>query len=356
MPIEFICSECNQNLRVPDSAQGKQARCPKCGAVLTVPGAPAGSELPSTAAEKPDAHTPPAGGTVSGPHGDRPAADFSDPDFFGTRSFDDNPFAQQPLGEVPDPRNPFADAGPADSDWSNPYSPPKSKAAALDQVGAVEATDVLGYAWDVWKANLGLVVGVFVFISVVGWMFEGLQNGIQFALVQGGMGEDEAALAMLPLALVRGLVQFYLGIGATLIGLRLARGQSAEFSDVFSGGSLFLPALGASILFGLAVTTGLVLLIIPGVLVALLFWPYYYLIVERKAGVIDAFSVAYQMASQNVGTTFLLALATTGITLLGFLALCVGLFLAIPLTQLVWVVAYMMYSGQLSPRAAYPPR
>jgi phage FluMu protein Com len=37
MPIEFRCTQCNRLLRTADGTEGKQAKCPQCGAVLTVP-------------------------------------------------------------------------------------------------------------------------------------------------------------------------------------------------------------------------------------------------------------------------------------------------------------------------------
>ncbi|HEY2416258.1 MAG TPA: YIP1 family protein [Pirellulaceae bacterium] len=37
MPIEFHCNRCGQLLRVPETAAGKQARCPKCQALMAVP-------------------------------------------------------------------------------------------------------------------------------------------------------------------------------------------------------------------------------------------------------------------------------------------------------------------------------
>jgi hypothetical protein len=38
MPIEFRCSQCDQLLRVPETAAGKHARCPRCQALMAVPG------------------------------------------------------------------------------------------------------------------------------------------------------------------------------------------------------------------------------------------------------------------------------------------------------------------------------
>lgn len=37
MPIETICQGCSKKLRVGDEHAGKQARCPSCGAIYTVP-------------------------------------------------------------------------------------------------------------------------------------------------------------------------------------------------------------------------------------------------------------------------------------------------------------------------------
>lgn len=50
MPIEFHCTQCNRLLRTPDDSVGKQAKCPECGTILTVP---ATSAAPSPPPEAP---------------------------------------------------------------------------------------------------------------------------------------------------------------------------------------------------------------------------------------------------------------------------------------------------------------
>ena len=37
MPIEFSCPGCSKVLRTPDTSAGKQAKCPQCGTVVTIP-------------------------------------------------------------------------------------------------------------------------------------------------------------------------------------------------------------------------------------------------------------------------------------------------------------------------------
>ena len=91
---------------------------------------------------------------------------------------------------------------------------------------------------------------------------------------------------------------------------------------------------------------GLILLIIPGLILAVLLWTFYWLIVDQKTAVMESFGAAYEVGKLNAGTTILLSLTCLGIVILGCLALCVGLLFAAPLTTMIWAVAYLMMTGQ----------
>ena len=39
MAIEFRCTNCNKLLRTGDETAGRQAKCPDCGTVMTIPAA-----------------------------------------------------------------------------------------------------------------------------------------------------------------------------------------------------------------------------------------------------------------------------------------------------------------------------
>ncbi len=45
MPISVNCQECGKTLRAPDSLAGKKAKCPQCGAVVSLPAAIVNAEL-----------------------------------------------------------------------------------------------------------------------------------------------------------------------------------------------------------------------------------------------------------------------------------------------------------------------
>jgi hypothetical protein len=179
-----------------------------------------------------------------------------------------------------------------------------------------------------------------------------------FGILKGEMEDhgDPGGAAVLSLTgnIISNLVQLYFGIGLAQISLSLARGGRAEFVDLFRGGSRFMPVLGISILTGLAVSFGLLACIVPGIILALMFWPTYYLVLEEKAGIIESFSVARHVTEGNFATAIALWLLSVGVTILGFLMLCIGILFAAPLVSLFWATAYLMMSGQLAPGAERP--
>src|SRR5690348_12816458 len=162
MTIEFRCSQCNQLLRVPETAAGKNARCPKCQALMLVPAHSSSETSP-----------PPVTGSAGlGPEG-----------FGGTAPIASDPFAPMAAGgaggsaSLPPgapPKHPFGDipgASPFGGPAANisPYASPA--AAGMQPIGyqvmpinprPVAADAVFNYAWEIWKNNLGLMIGVTV--------------------------------------------------------------------------------------------------------------------------------------------------------------------------------------------------
>ncbi len=53
MTIETICQGCSRKLRVADEHAGKQARCPQCGTIYTVPGVAAAGPMASASPSEP---------------------------------------------------------------------------------------------------------------------------------------------------------------------------------------------------------------------------------------------------------------------------------------------------------------
>jgi len=320
MPIEFKCPSCGKNLRVPDESGGKKARCPQCQQITAIPLASIGGAPPQQPSQPPQQpSTPPPQDSL-----------FSDPSPLGSASVEEdfNPY-RTPAGAEP-----MAGGGP-------------TLGGAIGH-RVVTVDEVFSYAWNVWKENLGLLVGVTFVVMIISGAAGGATEVIEQAALQAG-GLGMYIIVALACFVGEQVLQSFLWIGQIQIFLKLARGQRAEFSDLFSGGPYLLPMIGIWFLMTLAITAGLVLLIVPGIILALMWWPTYYLIAEGRCGVMESFSIAGRITQQNWGAAFVLFILSILLIIAGLLACCVGVLFAAPLCGMMFSVAYLMMSNQIGP-------
>jgi hypothetical protein len=307
MGIKFSCTNCGSVLNVKDEYAGKSAKCPKCQTVLKIPAA-------------------------------------SEPDPLG------NADLSAPL-PGPVPLNEPSFEAPA----SNPYSAPNTRAtgptgsrsaAGVGHPTAADVGNVLSHAMKVWQNNLGILVGVtaifFAILFVFGFVSE-ILNEVLIAAVNEPLF---VIPVILTINVIQYLLQWYLTMGMTKVALSVSRGRPASVGMLFDG-EYYLPYVLACFVGTLALVFGLVLLVIPGIILGLYFWPYATFIADGKAGTFDSFSKAAEIAKLNMGTTIVLALASVGIMLVGFLALCVGILFAAPLVSVIWATAYLMMRGEI---------
>ncbi|WP_254512241.1 zinc-ribbon domain-containing protein [Anatilimnocola floriformis] len=367
MPIEFLCPTCQQQLRVPDTAAGKNAKCPKCATILTVPG--------SSPSDSPLSPPPQAGFDFSPP---KPA-----------------PPSQPPLAPAPAansfastaPSNPFADppkeanafgfndaryapAGHSTNQATipavapNPYASPQGgyqvqRLATPGQLGyqIVEVTPIVNHAIEIWKNHL--VIGVvksllpaLIFIPLVFLLL--LAIG-----VAAKANEALAYVIMIPASLIFVVAEVWLSIGQVQMSLKLARGQEAHLSEIFGGGERLLPMLAYTLLLAPVMMVSVFMAHVPLILFLLFCWPSYYLVIEGKCGVLESFRLAKQITEGNKLTSFVLALVVYGFSMLGYMACLVGIIFVIPLISIMFATAYLMMTGQLpippKPQPQYYP-
>ena len=147
-------------------------------------------------------------------------------------------------------------------------------------------------------------------------------------------------------SLVMWVVSMYLQAGNTLLLLDVARGRQTDLSRLFQGGPVLLNFIVVGIVVGLICFGGFLLLIIPGIILALMFGFAPIIAIDRNASVGDALSISKEITTGNKGTLFLFGIVCAGIVFLGILALCVGYFFAAPFVGLAYIVAYLMAAGQ----------
>ena len=355
MPIEFRCTQCNRLLRTQDETAGKKAKCPECGAILTIPAMQAPPEATTPGATGvspvPGEHGQPARATPPAPAaGPEPAWASPPPAGAGP----DSPFGPIEPPPPSGPGSPFASAGPAQPE--NPYASPAdytlgAPAAYAAAPGALVPTqiavgDVFERSWTIYKDKMIWCIGAVLIVGIVNYVVAQIANYAS-AILGALVGYPAVAIVCMILGIFAGqLFALWLNIGMALLLLKIGRGQEPSMGDLFRGGPYFLTALVAGILVGLIDLVGFVLLIVPGIIFALMFSQFLYLIVDRNVGIVESLELSMRITRGNKATLFLLWILSAGLIFAGMLMCCVGVIFTAPLVSLLWTVAYLAMTGQ----------
>ena len=139
-------------------------------------------------------------------------------------------------------------------------------------------SEAIRFGWEATKANLLFLVGVIVLTGIIG------------ALPGFFQRDNQPSGVSCVLGLISLVLNTLIGLGLTKVALDLADRQTPQLSDLWAPAPLFLNYLLAEIVFGVMFAVGLVLFIVPGIIVAVVFGFYAYVIVHRGAGPIESLS------------------------------------------------------------------
>ena len=136
--------------------------------------------------------------------------------------------------------------------------------------------------------------------------------------------------------------------GIVWITLKHCRGEEVTFGDLFRGFDSFSHTFMAGLAFGLMVTAGLILGIVPGLILGALYCYVFPLIVDKNMPLPEAMAASVRLGGGDLldrGLFFLLALL---VGLSGIVLCVVGLFFTWPL---MWAVIAVAYEDQVPPAA-----
>ncbi|HVP36023.1 MAG TPA: DUF975 family protein [Terriglobales bacterium] len=201
--------------------------------------------------------------------------------------------------------------------------------------------EAIRFGWNAMKSNLGFFIGLLV--------VAGLISGA-FCLLQLWVEKDSSGLSFI-LSIISVIVGSIIQMGMIRIALTFADNSKAKFGDLFSCAPLLGKYLISSILCGLIVLGGLILLIIPGIIWAIQFQFFSYQIIDKGAGPIEALKKSSAITKGSKWNLFLFFLLILGINILGLLALVIGLFATIPTSMVATAFVYRKLSATQEPTA-----
>ena len=145
--------------------------------------------------------------------------------------------------------------------------------------------------WTIFKAHIRLLLAVHV-----------IALSIQF-VPQFLLGDTPGVKAVVMIGSL--LLSFVTALGLVRIGLNLVDGEDADLADLFSCAHLVFKYLMASVLHGILIVIGLVLLIVPGIIWTVQFSQWPYLMVEHEMGPIEAMKASSRLTRGTRGKLIL---------------------------------------------------
>ncbi len=214
---------------------------------------------------------------------------------------------------------------------------------------------LLEQSWRIFRRRMGLCVGAFsvwfglnMLLILPVLAAEHLLRTQQMAV----QTQVQLAFGIAIFRLSQVVIFSWLKVGYCQLLLKVVRGQSARIRDLFGGGAFFWRALWCSLIMeafflvmAQCILYGSSIFILPAVVVALMFWPFMYVLVDRDQPGIVALWQSLLVTHGHKAALFSLFAICFILETLGMLALGLGAFIAFPVTFLVTAMAYDSLSG-----------
>jgi len=190
------------------------------------------------------------------------------------------------------------------------------------------ASDAYRRAWTELKRCFleMLLIGVvwIVLSAPSGWLREGMLGVAYHVLVLGPIG-----------------------FGGMYAFLRAARGETPEVGDLFAAfRGDYWQAVFAAILVGALISIGMVLLVVPGVIVAVRLAWVPYLVLDERLEAVAAIRASWERTRGHGMTIFVIGLLAIPLLLVGLLLLGVGVILSLMWIQMAAAVYYAAVTGR----------
>lgn len=202
-----------------------------------------------------------------------------------------------------------------------------SAQSIADRDYSLKIGEYFSRGWDLFKQYALPFVGFLFLVVIIGGMLSRLPYPL-------GLNEDRQG------GIVNSIISPILTAGFYIVAFKLAKGQSASFSDFFRGFNNFLQIFLVSLVGGLLIALGFVLLIIPGIYLTVAYFFGISLVIEKRFDFWTALETSRKLVTKRWFSFFGFSLLLFLLNLGGALLFVIGLLITVPLTFCVIVAAY----------------
>jgi uncharacterized membrane protein len=257
-------------------------------------------------------------------------------------------------GTPPPPSDPYAQAAYGQDAYAQGPAVPGPN-------GVYTIGSAFNYGWSKFQANLGPiligVIGIVVVLAVlqiigliaVGGLTSPRHLNCNQAtgdcqLVGGGFSVA-ALFVWFILTLAGWLVALVIAAGVVRAALAITHGRRIDAQTIFSTEDLGQIVL-AALIVGVAVTVGLFLCVIPGVIIAFFAQYTLFFLIDRHLPAMDAIRASFSFVNNSLGTLVGFYLASLLAIAIGFAVCYVGSLVAIPVVIIAAAFTYRRLQGE----------
>ncbi|XGB41090.1 MAG: hypothetical protein LVS60_12045 [Nodosilinea sp. LVE1205-7] len=171
--------------------------------------------------------------------------------------------------------------------------------------------------------------------TAYGWQF------VLFTLIYLGLSLAVSQVFPETLAVIfNNIITPVLGVGYLCVAFQIARGRPKTFADFFGGFRKFLPVLLTSLVSSLLICLGLILLVIPGIYLAVAYVFAQPLVIDKHLDFWSAMETSRRIITKKWFSFFGLGLLLFLLILVSLMALGVGILVGAPLASCIIAAAY----------------
>lgn len=194
--------------------------------------------------------------------------------------------------------------------------------------------EAIVFGWEKFKKEWKFLVVIFI----VAWVISSILSKIV------GQAYESMPISGVVLQIITYAVNAVITLGILKIVLDITDNKKPSWRLLYELYPRALKYIGATILYGLMIVVGLVLLIIPGIYLAIRFQFYAYFIADKNMGIMDSLRASSKATKGSVVNLLAFGLICAGIALAGFLAFGLGILIAIPIVSIASAHVYRKLS------------